>query len=322
MRRTLWIAVISGAFVFAGAPPSACVNLTDGPAEVVFEACAQGSEQTNDYIPDCSYLRLAPMTSSAYPFPAYTYLTSVGPMTWEGGTLTGSTLSFPQGGQIPLWSPYGGFTDVTGTIDANGKVDLTLSYHLNFWHDPTSLITNNGCLLTGTAYLSSQGVEALGGQARGKNYDPVTGRFAVVSTSYTAPTQSGLDCPSFGDAYDLTKGMGWYLTGTLSLPSTPVAQTAKVKVAKKIAAKGRTVLMKKAVTTNAGRTARAKLTWSTKKIAKGHRAKYASAKISKSGRLSITTTGKAKKLYVRLSLKAPAVEGYTAYSYTKKWKVK
>ena len=82
------------------------------------------------------------------------------------------------------------------------------------------------------------------------------------------------------------------------------------------------MLLKKAVVTNAGQKATAKVTWSTKKSAKGSKAKYASVKTSKAGKVTITTTGTAKKLYVKLSLTAPAVPGCMAYTSTKKWTVK
>ena len=165
--------------------------------------------------------------------------------------------------------------------------------------------------------------EKLGGQAAGKNYDPATGAFAVASTTYAAPnaidvTPAG--CLAANIAYDLSKGMGWYLTGTMTVPGAPAAQTAIVKLPKKIKPKGKTVLLKKPVVTNAGQKATAKLTWSTKKSAKGKKAKYANQEVAYKTR--ITTTGKAKKLYVKLTLKAPAVDGYTAYSFTKKWTVK
>lgn len=95
-----------------------------------------------------------------------------------------------------------------------------------------------------------------------------------------------------------------------------------MKVPKKVARAGRTVLLKKAVVTNAGQTATAKVTWSTKKKAKGTKAKYASVKATTAGKVTFRTTGRAEKLYVKLTLKTPATTGYQAYSYTKKWTVK
>lgn len=250
---------------------------------------------------------------------------------WAGGSLAGSSLSFPAAGQTwpTLSRQYiGGSvtptpTAVTGTIGADGKVDLRLDYELKIG------TINGPCTLTGTTELSSRGVEKLGGQAAGKDYDPTTGRFAVASTTYPAPATSlEAGCLTVGAAYDLTAVVGWYLTGTLSLPPAPAPQpqpkpqTATVKLPKKIKHKGKTVLLKKTVLTNADQQVWTTPTWSTKKSASGHKAKYASANVSKSGKLTITTTGKAKKLYVKLVLSAPAVPGYQAYSFTKKWTVK
>ncbi len=185
-------------------------------------------------------------------------------MSWKSGTLTGNTLSFPAAGQTwpPLTGLYLGASstttprDITGTIDADGRVDLTMQY---------DVLLKSGvseCTLTGSVALSSQGSEKLGG-ASGSNYNPATGAFSVVSTSYNQPAESG-QCLLANAAYDLSQGMGWYLTGTLQLPGAPVAQTATVKVPKTIKAKGKTVLLKKAVVTNAGQTATAKVSWSTK----------------------------------------------------------
>ena len=77
------------------------------------------------------------------------------------------------------------------------------------------------------------------------------------------------------------------------------------------------MLFKKAVVTNAGAKATPKLTWS----AKGTSKKYAKVTTTRSGKLTITTTGKARKLFVKLRLTAPATPAYTAYSYTQTWKI-
>ena len=105
-------------------------------------------------------------------------------------------------------------------------------------------------------------------------------------------------------------------------PPGPQPQTADFKVPKKIKFKGKTVLLKKAVVTNADQTATAKVNWSTKKSAKGTAKKYAKVTKSSKGKVTIKTKGKVKKLYVKLSLKAPATAKYTAYKFTKTWKVK
>ncbi len=241
----------------ADPPPLAhAAEVGNGPAEVTLAVCATGDTQTDSFIPDCSYTYLTKVAA-----PSYTYITSQGAVAWKG-TAAGGALSFPASGQTwpTLTNLFLGASrtttpkDITGTIDANGKVDLILSYD-------TLLKTGaNECTLTGTVQLSSQGTEKLGGQAVGKDYDPATGQFAVVSTSYTAPAATG-SCLLVNAAYDLSKGMGWYLTGTMTLPAPPVPpvvqkQTATVKVPKKVKRKGKTVLLKKAVVTNAGQKAR------------------------------------------------------------------
>ena len=72
--------------------------------------------------------------------------------------------------------------------------------------------------------MSSQRTEKLGGIAVVKNYDPSTGAFAVVSTTYPQPAGTG-NCLLTNAAYDLSKGMGWYLTGTMTLPGVAPTPT-------------------------------------------------------------------------------------------------
>ena len=124
------------ALILSAFPPLAsALDLTNGPAEVTLPACAQGTSQTDTFIPGCNYIRLANKAA-----PAYTYLTSQGAVSWRGGTLAGSSLSFPAAGQTSpaLTDLFVGAStvmtpkDVTGTIDANGKVDLTMGYDLLF----------------------------------------------------------------------------------------------------------------------------------------------------------------------------------------------
>ncbi len=140
---------------------------------------------------------------------------------------------------------------------------------------------------------------------------------ATCTTSGTTCTVSGL---TNGTAYTFSVvatnvvGDGPPST-TAAVTPTSQAQTAKVKTPKKIKPKGKTVLLKKAVKTNAGQKAKAKV----KVKPKGK--KYAKVKITKSGKVTIQTKGK-KKLKVTLTLKAPATDRYKAYKYTKTWKVK
>ena len=159
-------------------------------------------------------------------------------MAWKG-TAAGGALSFPASGQTwpALTKLFLGASstttakDITGPVDANGKVDLTLA------SDTVIQVGANQCTLTGTVQLSSQGTEKIGGQAVGKNYAPATGQFAVVSTSYAAPATGS--CLLLNAAYDLSKGMGWSLTGTMTLPGVTPApvvqkQTAAVKTPERV----------------------------------------------------------------------------------------
>ena len=320
MKRLIGTAAVPALTLMAHTPIAAA-EIGNRPAEVSLVVCAAGNTQTDTFVPNCSYSYLTKVAA-----PSYTYLTSQGAVAWKG-TVSGGALTFPASGQTwpALTNLFMGASrtttpkDITGTVDANGKVDLTLSY------DTLIKAGANECTLTGTAALSSQGTDKLGG-ADGKDWDPATGQFAVVSTSDTTPAATG-SCLLLNAAYDLSKGMGWYLTGTMSLPSAPTPapvtqkQTATVKVPKKVKRTGKTVLLKKAVVTNANQTATTKVTWSTRKKANGRNLKLASVKTTKAGKVTLKTTGKAKKLYVKLSLKAPAVTGYEAYSYSKTWKV-
>ena len=78
--------------------------------------------------------------------------------------------------------------------------------------------------------------------------------------------------------------MGWHLTGTMTLPGVTPApvvqkQTAAVRVPKKVKRNGTTVLLGKAVVTNAGQRASAKVTWSTKKSAKGSKVRFSQGEV-------------------------------------------
>lgn len=72
-----------------------------------------------------------------------------------------------------------------------------------------------------------------------------------------SPADADRQLPLVNAAYDLSKGMGRYPTGTITLPQDPQAQTAVVKSPTKVAAKGKTLLLKKALVTSAGQTATA-----------------------------------------------------------------
>ena len=234
------------------------------------------------------------------------------------GTATGGALSFPASGQTwpALTNLFLGASrtttpkDVTGTVDSRrqGRPDAVLR-HAHQGSAPTSAPT-------GTVALSSQGTEkprrSGGREGLGSGDWPVR----CGEHHHTAPAATG-SCLLINAAYDLSKGMGWYLTGTMTLPTAPPVaqkQTATVNVPKKVKREGKTVLLKTAVVTNAGQTATAKVTWSTKKNARAPRPN-ASVKITRAGKVTLRTTGKAKKLHVKLSLKAPATTGYRGLLY-------
>ncbi len=319
------------------APPASATSIggQDGEAVVYLPQCSKGASQTDATVADCSYSYLTKKVA-----PAYTYLTSQGYVLWNKGTLTSRALNFPAASQTwpKLTSLFGGASstatpiDITGTVDENGRVELQVAFE-------TFLDSSLGkCTLSGTVQLSSDATDSLG-KGVGKAYDPATGRFAVASATPATPKLTpapGSSCGAVNVAYDVSKGMGWYLSGYLIIPGgqAPVipppaeggsdikVQEASVKTPKKIAKSGKTVILQKAVKTNAGQKATAKLTWSTKKSAKGTAKKFASVQTTKKGKVTITTTGKAKKFYVKLTLKAPKKGEYQAYNYTKTWNVK
>ena len=112
------------------APPAGAVDLTDG-ARGHLAPCAQGSGGPTAIL-NCSYVYLSKVAA-----PPYTYLSSQGAVSWKGGTFTGGP-ELPAAGQT-----WPGLTDlflgasgtvspkaITGTADANGKVDLTMDYDI------------------------------------------------------------------------------------------------------------------------------------------------------------------------------------------------
>lgn len=167
----------------------------------------------------------------------------------------------------------------------------------------------------------------LGDAADGK-YFPLAGGAAVASQqddgSFLLPTDAtGTQTPMALTVEDVsgdptpspTVTASASPTASTSPPAQPRAQKAKVKVPRKIKYKGKTVLLKKTVTTNAGQKAKTKVTVKPKKK------KYSRVKITSKGKATIRTFGK-KKLKVTLKLTAAATSQYTSYSYTKKWNVK
>ena len=114
-----------------------------------------------------------------------------------------------------------------------------------------------------------------------------TYRVEVSANGYTPVTSREVVIPP--PVLDL------FIAMTKIEPPVPQPQTANVKVPKKIKFKGKTVLLKKAVVTNAGQTAKVKVSWSTKKSAKAKAKRYAKVTKSSKGKVTIKTKGKARK---------------------------
>ena len=137
----------------------------------------------------------------------------------------------------------------------------------------------------------------------------------TAGTGCTVPGLTNGQAYTFSVVAASSKKNGPPSASTAAVTPQSAAQTATVKTPKKIKSKGKTVLLKKSVKTNAGQKAKAKVT------VKPKGKKYAKVTISKKGKVTIKTTGK-KTLKVTLKLSAPATDTFTSYSFTKKWKVK
>ena len=154
---------------------------------------------------------------------------------------------------------------------------------------------------------------------------PISGYRAVAAPGGNACTTSSTSCTITGLEPGGTYTVMAYASNALgeSSPSAASAavtlskatQTATVTTVKKIKSAGKTVLLKRAVTTNAGQKATAKV----KVKPKGK--KYATVKTTSRGKVTIKTTGR-KKLKVTLTLSAPSTAQYNAFTYSKKWTVK
>ena len=174
------------------------------------------------------------------------------------------------------------------------------------------------------------------------SWQPPANTGGAAITAYTATASpGGATCspdPDFGDdptsctVTRLTNGQAYTFTvtatnafgeGPASAPSAAVTPgrlkqtaTVRVRVPEKINYKGRTVLLKGYVRTNAGLRAESTVTVSPKGK------KYSKVKKTTStGKVTIKTLGR-KKLKVVLTLTAPATGQYDRYSFTKKWSVK
>lgn len=320
--RTLAIAVLTGAGLTLAAPASA--DIGNGPATVTLDACAEGATQSDTYLPGCSFLNLVGKEA-----PPYTYVTSQGPISWTG-TVASGLLTFPADGQI--WPPLTGLDgnrsiawtpeEIAGFVDDAGALRLAMQYTMTV--DIPEGVAAGQCSLSGIVELRSEGTEYRSEQAAGQNWDPVTGRFAAVSTSaYPAIPALNATCLRLAaQDYDLLKGASWYITGTMTLPSKPPdivvqAQRAAVRLPHRIKPKGKTVLLKAPVVTNAGQQAKVEVTWRGK-----NSPTFASLKTTRSGKVTLKTTGKAKRMQVTLRLTAGSTPLFHAYAKTTSWLVK
>jgi len=153
---------------------------------------------------------------------------------------------------------------------------------------------------------------------------PISGYKVTANPGGGTCTTSGLACTVAGLPAGGTYTMSVVATNAVgdgpAGVSAPVSlaknnQTASVKLPKKIAFEGKTTLLKRSVTTNAGQTAKAKVT------VKPKGKKFAKVTQNKKGKVTINTKG-AGKLKVTLKLSAPATAEFNSYSFSKQWKVK
>ncbi len=304
-------------------PVPAAVAADSHPARVDLPACGQDSPLSESRVLDCTYIALAAKDGGT----VYAHLTAPGAVTWRG-TETAGSLTFPATTQSwPVMSLFNGLgsgritpTTAAGTVTEVGQMALQLTFDIRI------SALGQQCMARGTVSTSSTGVDAVGG-GQGKDRDPATGRFALAGTSAGAPELSGSACAQAAEYVDLSKGVGIYLEGALTVSDTASggatgAQTAVLRTPAAIRSKGKTVLLPRAVRTNAGQVATASVSWSPRKAANGSQRRYATLTAGKGGKLLLTTTGKAKRLYVRLTVSAPPTGTYGEYLVTRRWVVR
>lgn len=302
--------------------PSAAHAVEDGPAFVQLPQCSSGTPVSETRVPDCSYIALPGRDGTVY----YGYLSSAGQVTW-GGTSTGGILGFPADAQqwpalAPLFSGIGSArlipAPISGITTDAGSAQFTMTF--------TARVEALGsqCTATGTATISTDATDTVGGAVG----TPLSGgRFGAAGTSTSPPILTGSACSQATSYLDLSRGVGVYAAGLMTLGGTSSgasagAQTATFDVPRRIDRKGSTVILKSAVMTNAGQRAISTVTWSTKKSANGSSQRFASTWTTRSGKLTLKTTGAAKRLYVRLTVSAPAAPGFNELLVTKRWVIR
>ena len=320
MRPAVPLIVAALTATALAAPAAADPVPADGSVAVTLPACAKATPVTQVMVPGCSYVALPSKDGTAY----YAHVTSGGAVTMTG-SLSAGTLTLPAAGQSwPAIALAGAPVTVqvarptvTGSLGPDGAMTLSVPYEAT---------VNGGilgsCTIKGATTMSSAGSDLIGG-GLGRAYDPAAKTFAVAGTS-AAPALQGKLCALAGDFLDLSRGIGWYLDGSLTVDAptaAPRAQTAAVKLPSRIKSKGRTVLLTGPVATNAGQTAKVSVRWGTKRTAKGSSRRYARL-TTRSGKVIIRTTGTAKKLFVRVTLRAPSIDGYSAFRTTRLWAVR
>lgn len=321
MRPVTPLSVAAATALLAGtvvvAPPAAAAP-ADGPATITLPACAQSSPVSEAPVAQCSYLALPRTAGGAY----YAHPSAGGEVRLTG-SLTAGQLSLPPSGQVWPGLPVAGGlatvevtrTEITGSVSPTGEVTLSVPFEASVDAGPFGT-----CTARSTATLSSAATDPVGG-AQGSPLDPVTGEFAVAGSS-PAPILTGALCASAGDLLDLSRETGWYLRGSLrTTPAATTAQTVSVELPARIKRKGRTVLLAGPAVTNAGQPASPRVTWGRTRAANG--GKPSQARVSYANdRVVVRTFGTARKIFVRLTLTAPAVAGFTALDRSRVWAVR
>lgn len=279
---------------------------------------------SNVRVPDCSYIALAEKNGKVN----YGQVASSTPVSWKGTSAQG-TLAFPASGQswpglsVSLVTVTLTPSAISGQLSPEGRISVDL---------PLNVMVSAGgfgqCRVRGVVTLATDGVDQVGG-GTGLPRDPASGRFALAGTTTTPPTFEGTSnlCAQAQEFVDFTRGLGFYLTGTMTIsqPATGGvvgAQTAVFDGPTKIKRKGRTVLLSKPVITNAGQQAAVTVRWSRSKAASGTSPRLARVTTSPKGKVTLVTTGKAKTLHVRMTLSAPPAPGFDEYLQMRRWTVR
>ncbi|MBK6762061.1 MAG: hypothetical protein IPG68_01705 [Micrococcales bacterium] len=169
------------------------------------------------------------------------------------------------------------------------------------------------CTIKGATTMSSAGSDLIGG-GLGRAYDPAAKTFAVAGTS-DAPALHGNLCALAGDFLDPSRGLGWYLDGSLTVDAPTAAPPARAAVT--------------------GWTRDQRATGGHQRRTDGEGLRAMGDEAHREGLVApvrtpddpvrqviIRTTGTAKKLFVRVTLRAPSIDGYSAFRTTRLWAVR